>query len=80
MSEGGLGTAELIYKGHRIEPASYQVNNASWPPRVIISVKEGGGWARQVPLYATSAAKFPTREQADIAAIEVAKAWIDTRA
>jgi hypothetical protein len=32
-----------------------------------------------MPLYATSATKFTTREQADIAAIEVAKAWIDTK-
>jgi hypothetical protein len=76
--EDDAGTGSLVYKGHRIEPASYAVNNVAWSPRVVVSVREGRGWARQVPLYATSAAKFRSREEADLAAIEVAKAWIDT--
>jgi hypothetical protein len=44
---------------------------------VVVSVNNDGGWTRQPPLYSTSTTKYATCEEADRAAIEVAKAWID---
>ena len=68
---------EITYGGYRIEPASYGVNTATWSPRVIVSVKTEDRWSRLAPLYATHAARFKSREEADLSAVEVAKAWID---
>jgi hypothetical protein len=68
---------ELTYKGYRIEPESYAVNSVTWSPRVVVSVRHEGGWARQSPLYSTNAARFPTRDEADRSAVDVARAWID---
>ena len=69
--------AEMTYKGYRIEPASYGVNTATWSPRAVVSVRTDGTWARLTPLYSTSTARFPTRDEADLNAVAVAKAWID---
>jgi hypothetical protein len=74
----GRAVEELTYKGYRIELESYAVNAVAWSPRVVVSVSDEGRWARQPALYATNAAKFPTRDAADRSALDVAKAWIDT--
>jgi hypothetical protein len=71
-------TGEITYKGYRIEPASYCVNSTAWSPRVIVSVKADGGWLPRAPLYASNAARFPTRPDADRSALDIARAWIDT--
>jgi hypothetical protein len=74
----GLPAGEIMYKGHRIEPASYCVNATAWSPRAVVSVRTEDGWSRQAPLYATDTARFPTRDDADRRALDVARAWIDT--
>ena len=68
---------EITYKGYRIEPGSYGVNTATWSPRAVISVKIDEIWSRMAPLYATNTARFPTRDEADRCALDVARAWID---
>ncbi|MBI3636721.1 MAG: hypothetical protein HY216_11025 [Candidatus Rokubacteria bacterium] len=67
----------IVYKGYRIEPESYSVNSTAWSPRVVVSLSNAAGGSRKTPLYATSAAKFSSREEADRQALDVAKAWVD---
>jgi len=69
---------EILYKGCRIEPESYHVNSSAWSPRAVVSLKTDDGWARQTPLYSTKTTRFPTRDEADRCAVDVARAWIDT--
>ena len=69
---------EITYRGYRIEPESYSINRTAWSPRVIVSTRIDGGWGRAMPLYSSRAVRYPTREEADRCALEVAKAWIDT--
>jgi len=76
----GLPEGEITHKGRRIEPASYCVNGTSWSPRAVVSVRTDDGWSRGTPLYATNTTKFPTRDEADRCALDVARAWIDTAA
>jgi hypothetical protein len=71
-------TGEITYKGYRIEPASYGVSSTTWSPRAVISVRTDDRWSRLTPLYATNTARFPTRDEADRCAVDVARAWIDT--
>jgi hypothetical protein len=68
---------ELMYKGHQIELGSYSVGNVAWSPRAVVSLRNDDGAWQRTPLYATSSAKFPTRHEADIRALDVAKVWID---
>jgi len=70
--------SEITYKGYRIEPESYYVNNTSWSPRAVVSRKTDEGWSRQAPLYSTKTTRFATRDEADRSALDVARAWIDT--
>ncbi len=68
--------SELMYKGHQIELGSYSVGQ-NWSPRAVVGLKiDGGAWQR-TPIYATSSAKFPTRHEADLRALDVAKTWVD---
>ena len=67
-----------MYKGHQIEAGSYCVGSVSWSPRAVVSVKTSDGAWKRTPLYATSSAKFPTQQEADGRALDVARAWIDT--
>jgi hypothetical protein len=45
-----------------------------------VSVRTDEGWTRGTPLYSPTAVRFPTRDEADRRALEVAKEWIDTAA
>jgi hypothetical protein len=76
----GPSSDEITYKGYRIEPESYSVNRMAWSPRVVVSVRTDEGWTRGTPLYSPTAVRFPTRDEADRRALEVAKEWIDTAA
>lgn len=69
---------EITYKGYRIEPGSYSVTSSAWSPRAVVSLRTDEGWSRRTPLYSTNAAKFPTRDEANRRALDVARAWIDT--
>jgi hypothetical protein len=69
---------EITYKGYRIEVASYGVSSTTWSPRAVVSVRSEDAWSRLAPLYATNTARFPTRDEADRCALDVARAWIDT--
>jgi hypothetical protein len=73
-----LVVPEATYRGYRIEPESYAVNSGGWSPRVVVSVRHDGGWARQPALYSTHSARFPSRDEADRTALDVARAWIDS--
>jgi hypothetical protein len=68
---------EVTYKGYRIQPRSYSVNSSTWSPRAEVSLRTDGGWARGTPLYSSNATRFPSRDDADRQALEVARAWID---
>ena len=68
--------SELMYKGHQIELGSYAVG-AAWSPRAVVAVRSDGGAWQRTPIYATSSAKFPTRHEADLRALDVAKTWVD---
>jgi hypothetical protein len=68
---------EITYRGYRIEPGSYAVNSIAWSPRAVVSTRADGSWARGTPLYSPNTARFPTRDEADRRALEVAKAWVD---
>lgn len=68
---------EITYRGYRIEPASYGVNTATWSPRVVVSTRTEDSWSRLAPLYATNTARFKSREEADLSALDIAKTWID---
>lgn len=67
----------ITYKGYRVEPGSYCVSTGAWFPRVVVSLRTEDGSSRRTPLYATNAAKWPTRDEADRHALDVARAWID---
>jgi hypothetical protein len=67
----------ITYKGYRVEPASYCVSTGAWSPRVVVSLKTEDGSSPRTPLYATNAARWPTRDEADRRALDVARAWID---
>jgi hypothetical protein len=69
--------ADITYRGYRIQPGSYASPRSGWSPRAVVSAKGPGGWAQGSPLYGTNTAKFPTREEADRHALDVARAWID---
>ena len=77
VSLQGLHADEITYKGYRIEPESYHVNSTAWSARAVVSVRTEGLWSRQAPLYSTNTARFPTRDEADRCALDVARAWID---
>lgn len=68
---------EITYRGYRIEPESYSTTRTAWSPRVVVSMRVDGGWGQAMPLYSSRAVRFPSREEADRCALEVAKAWID---
>jgi hypothetical protein len=68
---------EITYKGYRVEPASYCVSTGAWSPRVVVSLKTEDGSSPRTPLYATNTARWPTRDEADRRALDVARAWID---
>jgi hypothetical protein len=68
---------EIMYKGYRIEPGSYAVGSGSWSPRVVVSLQAADGSWKRTPLYATSSAKFSSRDEADRRSLGVAHAWID---
>jgi hypothetical protein len=68
---------DIVYKGYRVEPGSYVVGHGVWSPRAVVSWKTAEGSWQRTPLYATSSAKFPTRDEADRRALDVARAWID---
>ncbi len=68
---------EITYRGYRIEPGSYAVNSIGWSPRVVVSRRADGSWVRGTPIYSPNTARFPTRDEADRRALEVAKAWVD---
>jgi hypothetical protein len=72
-----LAAEEITYKGYRIEPESYSVNSTTWSARAVVSVKTVHGWSRQTPLYSSNTTRFPTRDEADRCALEVARAWVD---
>src|SRR3989442_3156258 len=67
----------MTYKGSRVEPASYCVSTGAWSPRVVVSLWTEDRSSPRTPLYATNAARWPTRDEADRCALDVARAWID---
>ena len=67
----------ITYKGYRVEPASYCVSTGAWSPRVVVSLWTEDRSSPRTPLYATNAARWPTRDDADRCALDVARAWID---
>jgi len=67
----------MTYKGYRVEPASYCVSTGAWSPRVLVSLLTEDRSSPRTPLYATNAARWPTRDDADRCALDVARAWID---
>lgn len=73
MSEG------IPYKNYVIEPCSEEAltedfKPIGWLPKVVVNRHDPGGVHTQ-PL--TWYKPFPTREEADQAAIRMAKQWID---
>ena len=69
---------EIMYRGYRIQLASYAVG-AAWSPRAVVAAKTGDGAWHPTPLYSTSSVKFPTRADADRHALDVATTWIDAQ-
>lgn len=67
----------ITYRGYRVEPASYCVSTGAWSPRVVVSLQTEDGSSPRTPLYATNAARWPTRDEADRHALDVARVWID---
>ena len=67
----------ITYKGYRVEPGSYCVSTGAWFPRVVVSLRTEDGSSAKTQLYATNAARWPTRDEADRRALDVARAWID---
>jgi len=44
---------------------------------VVVSLWTEDRSSPRTPLYATNAARWPTRDEADRCALDVARAWID---
>src|SRR5215813_6636156 len=60
----------MTYKGYRVEPASYCVSTGAWSPRVLVSLLTEDRSSPRTPLYATNAARWPSRDEADRHALD----------
>lgn len=69
--------SEITYRGYRIEPESYAIHANAWAPRVVVSRGTAEGEPQRTPLYSPRTATYPTRDEADQHALNVAQAWID---
>lgn len=71
----------IPYKGYLIQPCSYETltedrKPRGWMPKANV-VRPEGGRIRTTPLTYPGEDAFPTREEADGHAVEMARGWID---
>ncbi len=68
---------EEIYKEHRIEADSMEYESGGWPAEATVYwVEQGQG--RECSLYHPPGKdSFPTQDEAETYAIDMAKQWID---
>ena len=68
---------DIAYKGYTIVPNSERQPDGRWLPVAELSVASRGLVTHQPPLRATPRELRATRAEADAAAVNTAKAWID---
>lgn len=69
--------SDLEYRGWHIELQSNKVAGGEGWPAYVTVVAHIGGSVRTKPLSRSDGRVFPSKEAADQAGIELAKAWID---
>jgi hypothetical protein len=68
---------DVPYKGYTILPSSERQPDGRWLPVAELEVSERGVVTSRPPLRATTRDTRATRADADVAAVKMAKAWID---
>lgn len=63
------------YRGYRVEPRSEQLPSGAWAPKAVVTM-ERGGTVKITPLSPDKTVEFPTREEADRYALDMATRWI----
>jgi hypothetical protein len=66
------------YKGHLVEPNSYQLRAGGWVPRAWV-IAEGSDALTMRPVWSKTKT-MTTRAQADEYAVDLGKAWIQKNA
>lgn len=77
MTTGESASYDFEYEGWHVDLQSQMASDGKgWYARVVVMREEAGEW-RSVPLEFKDSRVFPTFHEANTAAIELAKAWID---
>ena len=66
---------EIAYRGYQVTPHSEHLPAGDWLPKAIVKMASGGT-IRITPLYPDRPVSFPTREEADRYALEMAAKWL----
>ena len=73
---GGPDAAEgSAYKGYQMTAHSEALLAGGWLPKALVKMTSGG-IIRITPLYPDKPVSFPTREEADRYALEMAARWL----
>lgn len=68
---------DTTYKDYTIELMSLKLPGPIWRPRAVLYCERGGGISTPPVLEAPNGEMFPTLEEANQFAIDMAKKWID---
>lgn len=69
----------IQYKGYIIRPNSHELPDGKWLPVAELEMYHGGSTHVKPPVRAKPHEARMTKVQADQAAIEMAKQWIDAK-
>jgi hypothetical protein len=68
---------DVTYKDYTIEVISLRIPGPIFRPRAVLYTERSGGIATPPVLEAPNGETFPTVEEANAFAVEMAKRWID---
>jgi len=68
---------ETTYKAYTIHPNSERQPDGRWLPVAELEIFHGGSVTTKPPLRAKSHGARMTRAEADVAAVQMARTWID---
>ena len=71
---------EITYKGYTIHPNSERQLDGRWLPVAELEIFQGGSVTTKPPLRGKSHEARMTSAEADAAALQMAKTWIDANA
>jgi hypothetical protein len=78
LAEIALDLTGFKYRGHVIYATARALPSGDWAPRLLVSwVEDGSRRVDEIPLHLT--AGFASRQEAEIAALRLGRAWVDGR-